>query len=419
MTKRDRHLDDRKIAGSMRPVRMVHVATVPASLWYFLDGQVRYLTSRGFEVTAVAAPGPYLERFGEREGARVHAVDLQRRITPLRDVLVLARVARFFRRSRPDIVQSGTPKGGLIGMVAAWIARVPVRIYQMHGLPMMTASGYRRVVLWWSERASCVLAHRVFCVSPSLRELAIAEGLCSAEKAMVIGPGSVNGVDATGVFNPENVDDSEVRSIREQFGITDDAVVIGFVGRVVRDKGLEELARAWEMIRDAQPQARLLIIGHPYPDANQVPAATMDRLRRDPHVHFAGTVRGVAPWYRAMDVLVLPTWREGFGSVLLEAAAMGIPVVATRVTGCVDAVVDGETGTLVAPRDAHALAAAMSAYLEDPNLRRRHGAAGRARALSCFRQETLWRAYLEEYRRLLAAQGIPAPDQVGSTEVGY
>jgi glycosyltransferase involved in cell wall biosynthesis len=281
-------------------------------------------------------------------------------------------------------------------MAAAAHARTPVRVYHLHGLRFVTASGWRRWVLRVAERTSCALAHRVLAVSPSLRALVVEEGLCPQDKVRVLRAGTVNGVDAER-FAPLA---PAVRSAtRARHGIPDDALVVGFVGRLTRDKGLVELARAWRELR-ADGRLHLLLVG-PHDPSDAPPADVLAELREDPRVHRTGQVADTPPLYAAMDVLALPTHREGFGQVALEAAAMTLPVVATRVTGCVDAVRDGVTGTLVPARDAAALAAALRRYLDDPALRSSHGACARRRALAEFAPQALREALAAEYDELL------------------
>ena len=380
-------------------MRLLHVTTVPMTLT-FLRGQVGYMKSRGVEVHALSSPGGQLSAFAAAEGVAAHDVEMPRRITPARDLVALARIARVLARVRPDVVHSHTPKGGLLGMLAAWLCRVPVRVYHLHGLPHVAAVGMKRRLLRATEKVSCRLAHRVFCVSPSLLQLAVAEQVCAPRKARVLAAGSANGVDAAGRFDPARHDR---RAARAALALPADGLVVGFVGRVVRDKGVVELAGAWRWLRERFPGARLLIVG-PLEPQDPVPRDVLQSLRSDPRVLLAGERDDTPPLYAAMDVLALPSYREGFGVVNIEAAAMGLPVVATRVAGVVDAVVDGVTGTLVPPYDAAALADAVSAYLSDPDLRRRHGAAGRARALQNFRPEAIWEALYGEYEQLLNAQ---------------
>ena len=383
---------------------LAHVTTVPESLWRFLGGQIGHMKDCGFRVQAVSSPGEWLDKFAAREQVAVHGVAMPRRITPWKDCLSLARLWRVLRAIRPHIVHSHTPKGGMLGMTAAWLARVPVRVYHIRGLPLMTARGPKRLALWCAEKTSCRLAHQVFCISHSMALEAVRLGLCPAEKIRVLGSGG-NGVDAQWKYNPARLDAETRRRIRALHGIPEDAQVVSFMGRIVRDKGMVELAEAWEMLRVRFPSLHLVLMGVFEPQ-DPVPEEVETLFRNDPRVHLTGYVDGVAPYYAVTDVCVLPTYREGLPATLLEAAAMEVPVVATRIPGCVDAVVDGVTGVLVPPRDAGVLAHAVAAYLIDPELRRRHGRAARLRILEDFRPEVIWQELHEEYARLLREKGL-------------
>jgi len=294
-------------------------------------------------------------------------------------------------------------------MIGAWLAQVPVRIYHMYGLPLTTARGPRRLLLRWTERVSCRLADQVLCLSRSLREVAVAEGLCPPEKIKVLLSGNIDGLDAEEKFNPARLPAGARADVRAQYGIPPGALVAGFVGRIVRDKGLCELAGAWQILRDEYPDLHLLVAGESEPQ-DPIPAEVNHLLRTEPRIHLTGWCADTPPLYAAMDLFVLPTYREGFGTVSLEAAAMEVPVVSSRVPGCIDAVEDGVTGTLVTVRDAAALAAGMRRYLCDPGLRRRHGLAGRQRVLRDFRPEAMRAALYQEYVRLLQDKGLSVPD---------
>jgi glycosyltransferase involved in cell wall biosynthesis len=389
---------------------LLHITTVPMTL-SFLHGQTGYMRGRGFRVHALSSPGPELDAFTEREGVEVSAVEMSRRITPLRDLLAVGRLLRRLRRIRPAIVHATTPKGGLLGMIAAAVYGAPVRLYHIRGLNLLGATGWKRRLLWASDWLACRLAHQVLCVSHSVRQEAVKAGVCGPDKIKVLQRGSGNGVDAMGRFHPDAQDGSDRGRTRARFGIPEGAVVIGFVGRIVRDKGIVELVEAWKQLRQAYPQLHLLLVG-PFEPEDPVPAATEAVLREDPRVHLAGLDWDTPPLYAAMDLVALPSYREGLPNVPLEAAAMRLPVVATRIPGCVDAVADGTTGVLVPPRDAISLAAALHAYIEDLDLRSRHGRAGRERVLREFRQEVIWEALYEEYCRLLEEHGVRVPGQL-------
>jgi glycosyltransferase involved in cell wall biosynthesis len=381
------------------PVATVaHVMTHPGSL-IFLRGQASFIQDRGFVIHAITSPGPELASFREKEGAVIHAVPMSRSITPLQDLVSLWQLCRVLRGVRPRIVHAHTPKGGLLGMLAAWICRTPIRIYHLRGLRYDTTSGLKRRILRQAERVTCMLAQRVISVSHSLRDMVVGEGVCPADKIKVLAHGSGNGVDAMGRFKP--LGESARAETRARHHIAPDALVIGFVGRFVADKGVAELASAWKELRASEPRLHLMLAGD-LDEAHPIPVEVMEALRSDPRVHFTGFDPNMPLLYAAMDVVALPTYREGFPNVALEAAAMALPVVATSVLGCLDAVQDGVTGTLIPARDPMALAGALRRYLADPELRATHGAAARRRVLADFRREVIWEAIVAEYRELLA-----------------
>jgi glycosyltransferase involved in cell wall biosynthesis len=388
--------------------RLLHVMTAPQSLYLFLRGQIQYMTARGFELHAVASPGEWLQRFAERDGIPVYAVEMPRRISPFADLIAIFKLYSVIRRVRPEIVQAGTPQGGMLGAIAAWLARVPIRIYHIRGLPLMTATGRKRQLLCLTEKLSCRLSHRVLCVSHSIREVAIAEGLCPPGKIVVLEGGSGNGVDAQERFNPELAGPELRLQVREQHGIPTDAVVLGFIGRLIGIKGINELCAAWVRLRDDSPNLHLLAVG-PFEEHDPVPDDVVRSLCTDPRVHLTDRVFDTVPYYAAIDLLVFPTHREGLPNVLLEAGAMGLAAVATRVPGCIDVIEDGATGTLVPLQEVDAIVAAVRTYLADPQLRRKHGQAARARILREFRQEAIWEALAQEYGRLLRDRRRPLP----------
>lgn len=384
--------------------KVIHVTTVPLSLT-FLRGQPRYMRERGIDPQVVSSPGPELDAFACEEGVTATAVPMARAITPLADLRSLAQLWRLFRRERPDIVHSHTPKGGLLGTIAATAAGVPVRLYHMRGLPLMGASGAKRTLLTLTERVSCALATEVLCVSHSLRQVALDAKLASPTRIRVLAGGSGQGVDAAGRFDPDQFDETDRRAARAELDLPADALVFAFVGRVVRDKGIHELSQAWQRVRAELPDAHLLIVG-PLEPQDPIAPEVHDQLSRDPRVHLVGATRDTPRIYAAADVVVLPTYREGFPNVPLEAAAMRRPVVATRIPGCVDAIDDGVTGTLVPAKDPDSLADAMLAY-RSAALRETHGLAGRERVLAAFARERIWAALADTYAAHASASASP------------
>jgi lipopolysaccharide/colanic/teichoic acid biosynthesis glycosyltransferase/glycosyltransferase involved in cell wall biosynthesis len=354
----------------------------------------------GVSVEAISSPGERLDSFGARHGIGVHRVAMSRRITPIGDLIAVARLWKIMRRLRPDVVHASTPKAGLLGMIAAFLAGVPARVFHNLGLPHLSARGPKRLILSLSSRITCVLAHRVFCVSDSM--LQATREFVAPDRLVVLGHGSVDGVEGEKRFNPGRVSAGVGAAFRRNNNIPADATVVTFLGRLVRDKGLTELSQAWRIISRGHPSA-YLVLGGEFEPQDPIPTDTRQWLAAHPKVRRCGFVRDTPALYKASDLVVLPTYREGFGNVVIEAGAMALPVVATRVPGCIDSVVEGVTGALVEARDAVSLADAIRAYLVDPALRLKHGQAGRDRVLRSFRPGPIREQSLQEYRRLLAA----------------
>lgn len=380
---------------------VLHAFTVSSSV-RFIGGQATALHPSGIRYTVCSTDGPELHHIAAAESVRTVAVPMLRRISPLADVVALLRLIRTIRREQPNAAHAHTPKAGLLLTVAAFLCRTPVRVYHVHGLPWSTARGLRRVLLLLSERVACALATHVLCVSASVKHALLQARLCDPQKAAILAGGSCNGVDAIDAFNRERLDPQAVRAIQARHRLPNDALLVGFVGRMVRDKGLVELTEAWQQVRKIVPQAYLLLVGPEEPE-DPLPAKVRTQLQDDPRVLWHGAEWNVAPVFGALDLFVLPTYREGFPNVLLEAGAMRLPVVATRVDGCTDAVCDGETGTLIPARDVDALSAAMIRYLTNPELRRAHGDSARRRVEEGFSRQAVWQALHTFYRRVAPA----------------
>ncbi len=377
--------------------QLVHVLTVADSL-PFIREQVVEARRRGMVVTVVTSKDERLTRFGIDLGVRTVAIEMPRRVSPFHDWVSLNQLTTLFRRIEPDVVHSHTPKGGLLGTLAAAAASVPVRLYQMRGLPYVTLREPLRTVVMTTERLSCQAATRVVCQSRSLLATALADRLCRPEKVQVVLEGG-NGVDASIRFEPSR-SLAAGRALRASWGVADDDVVVLFVGRLVRDKGIRELLEAFSSLRARVPTVRLVLAG-PVEERDALDAATLARLS-SPGVLHLGFRSDTPSLYAACDLVVLPSHREGFPNVPVEAAAMERPMVSTLVPGCIDAVADGVTGTLVPVDDAPALEAALARYVVDPSLRHRHGVAGRERVLRSFRREAIVDAMMDLYVRELA-----------------
>jgi glycosyltransferase involved in cell wall biosynthesis len=382
------------------PVDFVWIVTSALTARVLLADQLRHFLDRGYAVGLIAAPGDHLEPLKQIPGLRIATVSMKRQASPSADLAALVAIWRVLRAWRPRIVNASTPKAGLLGMLAAVLARVPIRIYFVRGLRLETLKGIRRVLLQGCEAIAASCATQVACVSPSLRERFVALVPASRHKICVVGSGGSRGIDvdryaaaAAACTVPESED-----SDNHDF-------VVGFVGRLAGDKGVTDLITAFRIVRASCPEARLRVIG--WIDEDDAAAkAALAAVSGDPQVHVTGFVADPADYLHAVHVLAFPSYREGLPNAPLEAAAAGTPTVGYRVTGTVDAVVDGVTGTLVEKGDVDAFARALVRYRTDPELRRRHGEAARERVGRLFRTTDVCSAWERAYVALSAQPAL-------------
>ena len=354
-------------------------------------------------MTVVSAPGALLDATAESEGVEAVAIPMHRRIAPLADLLSLYRMWRLLGRLHPDLVEFSTPKAGLLGTLAARLRHVPLRIYMLRGLRLETAYGFKHLLLLWMERLAAAGANIVLCNSLSLKTRAQVLALAPAAKLHLLGGGSSNGVDMER-FSPGPT------PLRRELGIGEEQPVIGFVGRLTCDKGVPELIAAFEVILDEEPEAWLLLVGWFDEAEDALPLPLRERILAHPRILLTGMVSDTAGYYRAMDMLVLPTWREGFPNVVLEASATGIPVITTESTGSRDSVVPEVTGLLIPPGYPEAICEAVLTLLLNPERRRSMGQAARAWILAHYAEEDVLSRTAAFYKRLSEQGGqMPLP----------
>ena len=382
--------------------RLIYMVTIPLSARAFLRGQLGFMRRCGYETHVVSSPAPRqaLLQVAEQEDSKAYFVPLEREISLKKDLMALWSTWQLFRQLQPTITNVGTPKAGLIGGLAATLAGVPVRVYTIRGLRLETTSGAKWYLLLWMERLACACAQRIVCVSPSLRERVLQLGLTSPQKTIVLCSGSSNGLDAKR-FSPSNELREQTTHLRTVLNLPDGTPTVGFVGRFVRDKGITELVEAFIQLYDANSQIRLLLLGD-YEEGDPVPTNVRQAIETHPGIVQAGFVPDTAPYYQLMDVLALPTYREGYPNAPLEAAAAGKPVVASDATGAVDAVVNEVTGLTVPVGDAGALTLALQRLIENKELAHQFGQAGQKRVLRDFQPQAIWQALDDLYQELLA-----------------
>lgn len=378
------------------------ISSVPVTLWSFYRGLIKRLNEEYAKVALVSSDLPELYWLERELGVSTFATEMARRITPLQDLVSIFKLWRFLRREKFDIVHAHTPKGAFIGMTSSFLAAVPNRVYTVHGLLLETAHSFlKRKLLWVSQWLICKLATNVLIVGPSLRRRILGENLCPPEKTQVLGEGSACGVDLN-YFNSGHDFDTLRKQTREQFQIPNDAMVIGFVGRVVPDKGIKTLVQAFEKLQEVVPESFLLLIGESETIHGTLDDKTIQSMKSNEHILYNGEfVTDVLPFYAAMDIVTLPSRREAFGLTLVEAAALELPTIATRGTGCVDAVADNITGLLVKVDNSDQLFNAMLRLVKDPELRRQLGKQGRQRVEALFDSRLLIDKHINLYEELI------------------
>ena len=389
---------------------VVHVTTIDMSLELLLGPQLEAFADAGYHVIGASAPGPYVDALVGRGIEHVPLAHATRAMAPVEDARALAELVALFRRVRPSIVHTHNPKPGLYGRIAARIARVPVVVNTVHGLYALPEDPWpKRTIAYGLERLAATCSHAELLQNPedlpTLRRLRV-----PAERLTVMG----NGIDL-GRFDRAAVTADERDAARREMGATAaDDVVVGLVGRLVREKGYPEVFEAAARLRTLAPQVRVAVIGPDEPDKADALTATDRRTAEAAGVRFLGGRDDVVRLYAGMDIHVLASHREGFPRSPMEASAMGVPVVATDIRGCRQAVEDGVSGLLVPVRDPEALAAAVARLATDPAERRRMGSAARERALASFDQRRCIDLTLATYARLLARAGLAAPAPAGA-----
>jgi glycosyltransferase involved in cell wall biosynthesis len=364
-----------------------------------LRGRLRALRMAGFHVILISAPGESLTRIAAEEGVTALPVAMRRGIAPLADLVSFISLCGILWRIRPSITDFSTPKAGLLGNLAAWMFGVPHRVYTLRGLKLEGAHGAKRGLLLAAERVAAWCAHTVLCNSTSLRAVARGLRIAPEPKLRLLGDGSSNGVDVER-FSPGS---SRVRS---DLGFSPEDFVIGFVGRLTRDKGIPELIEAFDSVARSETRSRLLLVGWFDEAEDALDARLRKRIANHPRIRCTGFVIDTVPYYRAMDLFVLPTHREGFPNVALEASACGLAVITTESTGARDAVVPEVTGLLIPPGNPQAIRDAVLKLQRNAEKRRQFGSAGRAWILERYTRERVLGLAAQFYRDLLPPDAL-------------
>ncbi len=381
-------------------LRIAQVATSDISVRFLLLDQIKALEAEGHNVVAVCAPGPWVESV-RSAGVRVETVAMEREIAPLRDIGSTVALSRLFRRHKFDVVHTHTPKAGLIGPLAARLAGVPHVVHTIHGLLFHDRMPrLRQAMFWIPEKITATFCDRLLSQSREDVERAVGSRVCSRKKIAYLG----NGIDI-GRFAPL-INFERTAKLRE-VGLEASDFVVGSVGRLVKEKGFMELFAAAVTLTAGKPQMKFVVIGPRETDQNDaLDASYTDDLQRRGVVRFVNWCDDMRSWYAAMDIFVLPSYREGIPRACMEAAAMMRPVVTCDIRGCREVVLDGDTGQLVPPRNVPKLIQAIERLYVDRDMAARMGERARQHIVQNFNSKDVCDRLCEFYAQLDAARNV-------------
>ncbi|WP_242670149.1 glycosyltransferase family 4 protein [Gramella sp. KN1008] len=379
--------------------KLVRITTIPLSLEKLLEGQLTFMNDH-YEVIAIAAEERRLEKYGRHNGVRTFCVDMTRAITPFQDLRSLWVLYKFLKKEKPLIVHTHTPKAGIIGMLAAKLAGVPLRLHTVAGLPLMETSGVKRRVLEAVEKLTYKMAVRVYPNSFELKKIILKEGYINKDKLKVLGEGSSNGID-TGYFNPALYNE-EIKGVREELGIPYEDFIFIFIGRLVKEKGIKELVKAFVNLQNNHPNTSLLLVGPFERDLDPLDDEVFDLIDSHQKIFTTGYQQDVRPYLAAADVLAFPSYREGFPNVVMQANAMNLPAIVTNINGCNEIITERENGIIIPVKDQDALERAMFKMMTDKEFRLILAKNARKLIEKKFERKTFWEILLKEYKDLEA-----------------
>lgn len=378
-------------------LKLFRITTVAISLNGIFNGQLSYI-NKFYEVTGVSSPDPVLYKVEANEGIRVIPIKMTRIISPFKDLYSLWILYKLFRIEKPQIVHTHTPKAGTLGMLAAWLSHVPIRIHTIAGLPLLETTGIKRRLLDFIEKITYACATKIYPNSFGLKEIIIKNKYCHQKKLHVIANGSSNGIDMI-YFSKEttNLNKSE---LREKLNIQDKDFVFCFLGRLVKDKGINELLSAFEKLYCENSEIKLILVGFFEKDLSPLEVKTEKLISHHPGIIFMGHQEDVRPYYVISDALAFPSYREGFPNVVMQAGAMGLPSIVTDINGCNEIIIEKLNGMIIPPKDELALYNTMKYFVQNKDKVAQMAINARRLIESRYEQKMVWNAILDEYKSL-------------------
>jgi len=377
--------------------KLFRLTTIPASFASLLKGQPHFL-QQYYDVTIISSDKAELERVGIVEGVKTYSVELIRRITPIKDLRAVWKLYCYFRKEKPFIVHANTPKASLLGMLAAKQARIPNRIYTVTGLRFEAETGLKRKILIIMEKLTCWAATKVIPEGQGVKKTLIRNKITS-KPLQVIANGNINGID-TAHFSPTLYSPEQKGKIMNKLNIPIHSFIFCFVGRLVKDKGINELVQAFIELNRTYLYAKLLLVGPLERELDPLLPETEKEIQSNPNIISVGGQADVRPYLAISDVFVFPSYREGFPNVVMEAGAMELPCIVTDINGCNEIIEEGVNGLIIPPKNKERLQEKMQLLLEDSRLRNRLKQNARSMITSRYEQRMVWEALLAEYRNL-------------------
>jgi len=378
--------------------KLIRVTTIPLSLEKLLGGQMSFMKSY-FEVTAVSSDKTKLKDVGGKEKVSVFYLELTRKITIYKDLKAVFNFYKFLKKEKPFIVHSHTPKAGLVSMLASKLAGVPNRLHTVAGLPLLEATGFKRKILNIVEWLTYKCATKVYPNSFELQKIIIKEKLAPKYKLKVIGFGSSNGINLDH-FNPTNFTKDEIENKKEQLGIKKEDFVYIFVGRIVNDKGINELVESFKEINKKQKTTKLLLVGPFENDLDPISEKNQKEINQNKNIIEVGYVEDVRPYFLVANVLVFPSYREGFPNVVMQAGAMGLPSIVSNINGCNEIIKNNINGLIVPTKNKIVLQKYMEKLLLERSLYQELQENAREQIESKYDQKFIWKELLKEYKNL-------------------
>lgn len=382
----------------MEKQKLIRITTVPISLDKLLSGQMRFMSAY-YDVIAVSAEKEHLEKIGIKENVKTFHLEMTRKITPVSDLKALLRLYLYLRKEKPAIVHSHTPKAGLIGMMAARLAGVPYRLHTVAGLPLLETVGFKRKLLDFVEKITYACATKIYPNSKGLADIILENNYCKKQKIKVIANGSSNGID-TDFFDPNLFTEEQKTVVRNELKIADSDFVFVFVGRLVKDKGLNEMVKAFEALQQKYNHAKLLLVGDYENDLDPLSPESVAVINTNNAIISVGFQYDVRPYFAVSNALVFPSYREGFPNVVMQAGAMNLPSIVSDINGCNEIIEEGINGVIIPPKNSNAILDAMSSFMEDSHFYQQLQANSRIMITSRYDQQVVWKAILKEYTNL-------------------